>query len=441
MKKAFKWGIVAAVAVAIIAAIIAVVLVVLMKNKEDNSVRKWLENLSSYRVSFQYLQIMVDPRRQHWKVNQGRPQDLEHQPGPGQLCLREPQGPLRSSDQSEKTTSEIESKTSTRPRSSTATKTATATETTRPSTKPSPTGATLSTRASTSTEQSSTSLETTSASISTEQASTKPLQTTTSGTDQSQKTTSEIESKTSTRPRSSSASKTTIPTTTTSPSTKYTTNPTSSLSLQPSEPTEPPSPTPTLNPNGLYCLLVGDMYNFNDKAAYEWEAIHIEDIGMFFFRESPISKIGLWAYGHTDYPKTPDLNRMSSNYREHRQECGNMKYRHRSDPLTTSRKDTHSLPQLNPQNKTLKRIVAIGHNTRHRIYNTFGKNHSTKEPYTLRHLSSSKELLFIDNDLSEVAGPNGIAVTTTILWDEQDYRRVMDAIMGSQSKPDTSDEE
>ncbi|EYB81220.1 hypothetical protein Y032_0389g524 [Ancylostoma ceylanicum] len=417
MKKAFKWGIVAAVAVAIIAAIIAVVLVVLMKNKEDNSDHgrpqettleseprtstrprastgtrtavptgttrtstKYNANLNNFPLHLKpqvlpfpqnnfplslfklLLQVPINLRRQHRKSNQRPRQDLDHQPLRRQLRPRKPQGLLRSTPQTSPPHFANPNM-------------------------PSPTGATLSTRASTSTEQSSTSLETTSASISTEQASTKPLQTTTSGTDQSQKTTSEIESKTSTRPRSSSASKTTIPTTTTSPSTKYTTNPTSSLSLQPSEPTEPPSPTPTLNPNGLYCLLVGDMYNFNDKAAYEWEAIHIEDIGMFFFRESPISKIGLWAYGHTDYPKTPDLNRMSSNYREHRQECGNMKYRHRSDPLTTSsairilnelpwnksaakclifisaQKDTHSLPQLNPQNKTLKRIVAIGHNS------------------------------------------------------------------------------
>ncbi|RCN26434.1 hypothetical protein ANCCAN_27839 [Ancylostoma caninum] len=129
-----------------------------------------------------------------------------------------------------------------------------------------------------------------------------------------------------------------MPTETTRPSTKYTTNRASTLSQQPSKPTEPPRPTPTQNPHGLHCLFVADLYNFgNKKEGYEWEVILMDDIGIDFFEKSPISRIGLWAYGFTDYPKSPDLNESSGNYDDFSKKLDGVRYQHTGDPLNTSR--------------------------------------------------------------------------------------------------------
>ncbi|RCN51841.1 hypothetical protein ANCCAN_01929 [Ancylostoma caninum] len=154
----------------------------------------------------------------------------------------------------------------------------------------------------------------------------------------------------------------------------------------PTKPTKPPGPSP--NPNGLHCLFVGDLYNFGArKENYDKEATLFGDIGYDFFEESSISRIGLWAYGHTNYSKKPDLNNMNSNYEDFFNDLKNMEFQYTKDPMNTetairvinslqddgsivnclvffsAQQDTQSLPKLDPQNKKFKRIVAVGYNS------------------------------------------------------------------------------
>ncbi|EYC06861.1 hypothetical protein Y032_0073g740 [Ancylostoma ceylanicum] len=186
------------------------------------------------------------------------------------------------------------------------------------------------------------------------------------------------------------------------------------------KPTRPPGPTP--DPNGLHCLFVGDLYNFGSHAdRYEKEAQLFGDIGYDFFEESSISRIGLWAYGHTKYAKKPDLSQMSHNLEGFMEDLDNMEYQYNSDPLKTenaigiinglqddgnmvnclvffsAQQDTYSLPKLDPQNKKIKRIVAVGYN---------------------------------DTDLSGVVGSRGVAVSVPYYYLDEDVFRVISAIMG-----------
>ncbi|RCN51838.1 hypothetical protein ANCCAN_01926 [Ancylostoma caninum] len=189
---------------------------------------------------------------------------------------------------------------------------------------------------------------------------------------------------------------------------------------KPTRPTKPPGPSP--NPNGLHCLFVGDLYNFGTRTEnYDKEAALFGDIGYDFFEESSISRIGLWAYGHTNYPKKPDLSNMNSNFEDFYSDLNNMEFQNTKDPMNTetairvinglqddgsivnclvffsARQDTQSLPKLDPQNKKFKRIVAVGYN---------------------------------NTDLSGVVGSRGVAVSVPYHYLDGDVATVLDAIMG-----------
>ncbi|KAL6743285.1 hypothetical protein Aduo_016341 [Ancylostoma duodenale] len=91
------------------------------------------------------------------------------------------------------------------------------------------------------------------------------------------------------------------------------------------------------DPNELSYLIVGYMIHFGgEKTAYELEVNNIMDLGRELFRLLPEIKITLWAYGHTDFPFDPDLNRMSNTHKEFNAELGYMKYRPKSNPLTAT---------------------------------------------------------------------------------------------------------
>ncbi|KAL6736463.1 hypothetical protein Aduo_006814 [Ancylostoma duodenale] len=219
---------------------------------------------------------------------------------------------------------------------------------------------------------------------------------------------STLETKTSSKPG-------TTPKTSSKPGTTKTQQPTQST-----KPTNPPSPSP--NPNGLHCLFVGDLYNFGTrKENYDKEAALFGDIGYDFFEESSISRIGLWAYGHANYPKKPDLSNMNSNFEDFFSDLDNMEFQFSKDPMNTetaigvinglqddgsmvnclvffsARQDTQSLPKLNPQNKKFKRIVAVGYN---------------------------------NTDLSGVVGSRGVAVSVPYHYFDSDVATIIDAIMG-----------
>ncbi|EYC06871.1 hypothetical protein Y032_0073g746 [Ancylostoma ceylanicum] len=193
------------------------------------------------------------------------------------------------------------------------------------------------------------------------------------------------------------------------------------------KPTEPPGPTP--NPNGLHCLFVGDLYTFGSNAEkYQKQMELFGDIGYDFFEETPISRIGLWAYGHTKLPKKPDLSKMSNNLDEFVNDLHNMAYEYNADPLNTenaiktinelqddgsmvnclvffsARQDTYSLPKLDPANNKFKRIVAVGYN---------------------------------NTDLSGVVGSRGVAIKVPYYYLDGDVSTVIDAIMGREIKTTT----
>ncbi|KAK6739144.1 hypothetical protein RB195_020920 [Necator americanus] len=202
--------------------------------------------------------------------------------------------------------------------------------------------------------------------------------------------------------------------------------------------TAPPKPSttsakPTPPPNALECLFVGDLYNYGENVdEYEREARFISTVVHDFFEEPLGYSAGLWAYGFSKFPKSPDLNRMSFNYDEIKTYLDDIKYTAIVDPLKTSSavdainklKDNGSranclvffsaemnstaLPKLNPQNKKFKRIVAVGLN---------------------------------DTDLSSVITSDGISVSVPLHPRSEDVKSVIDAIMGRYkptSKPTTT---
>ena len=70
----------------------------------------------------------------------------------------------------------------------------------------------------------------------------------------------------------------------------------------------------------------------------EAELMHV--IGYDVFRTSIVSvSAGLWAYGYTTYPKSPDLSMIHTKYGEFKEELNKMKSVEISDPLSTTRQD------------------------------------------------------------------------------------------------------
>ncbi|EPB66344.1 hypothetical protein ANCCEY_14565 [Ancylostoma ceylanicum] len=111
------------------------------------------------------------------------------------------------------------------------------------------------------------------------------------------------------------------------------------------------------------------------------------------------STVGLWAYGHTLTTTSPDaaLNFMMDEYDDFMDKLVELEYEEIDEPLSTAEQDTKTLPQLNPQNMHLKRIVAVGFN---------------------------------GTDLTKVVPPGGVAVSVKYDYADEDVENVMDAIFG-----------
>ncbi|CAJ0604962.1 unnamed protein product [Cylicocyclus nassatus] len=185
--------------------------------------------------------------------------------------------------------------------------------------------------------------------------------------------------------------------------------------------TKPTTTTP--KPLDLKCLMVGDLFGFGASAddRYLDEAEFIDALGYDFFGSSGAKPMaGVWAYGYTTFPKSPDLSKITANRSVFRDELFKMQYQHRSDPLTTSNaievinklgadsrvnclvffsasNDTKSLPKLNPQNKGIERIVAVG---------------------------------FADADLSDLVTDRGVAVSVPLRFLDEHVELVLKAILG-----------
>ncbi|EYB92508.1 hypothetical protein Y032_0193g1400 [Ancylostoma ceylanicum] len=175
----------------------------------------------------------------------------------------------------------------------------------------------------------------------------------------------------------------------------------------------------------LHCLFVYDLFNFgNNVDAYDTEQQFVADIGEDFYDSSTMSStVGLWAYGHTLTTTSPDaaLNFMMDEYDDFMDKLVELEYEEIDEPLSTAdaierinetydnkrrancivffsaQQDTKTLPQLNPQNMHLKRIVAVGFN---------------------------------GTDLTKVVPPGGVAVSVKYDYADEDVENVMDAIFG-----------
>ncbi|KIH53741.1 hypothetical protein ANCDUO_16120 [Ancylostoma duodenale] len=187
----------------------------------------------------------------------------------------------------------------------------------------------------------------------------------------------------------------------------------------------------------LRCLFVYDLYNFGDNVeAYDTEQQFVADIGEDFFDSSTMSSTaGLWAYGHTLSTTSPDaaLNSMMADYDDFMSKLVELEYEEVDEPLSTAdaierinetydnrrranclvffsaQQNTEVLPQLDPQNMNLKRIVAVGFNS---------------------------------TDLKKVVPPGGVAVSVRYDYVDEDVENVMDAIFGSKttSEPTTTEQ-
>ncbi|KAL6736470.1 hypothetical protein Aduo_006820 [Ancylostoma duodenale] len=190
--------------------------------------------------------------------------------------------------------------------------------------------------------------------------------------------------------------------------------------------TSPSTTKPTTNtPTPLRrrdCLFVGDLFNFgDDEESYQQEGEFLSDVAFKLFGEAQGSSIGLWAYGHTIFPRSANtsLEKMSKNYYDFYEEFENMVYFKTADPLSTSRaieeintmydskkradclvffsaqKNTEELPKINPQHWQLDRVVVVG---------------------------------FDDTDLSGIVPPNGIAVPVPFSYKGKHISDVVGAI-------------
>ncbi|VDM69034.1 unnamed protein product [Strongylus vulgaris] len=132
------------------------------------------------------------------------------------------------------------------------------------------------------------------------------------------------------------------------------------------------------------------------------------------------TKAGLWAYGYTKYPESPNLDRMFADYEELLQEIRALRFYDKDKPLSTSDaikiinslkfeenqanclvlfaapQDTKPLPILDPYSN-IKRIVVVGFN---------------------------------DTELQYAAGERGVAVSVPYHYVDDDIFNVLDAING-----------
>ncbi|KHJ95421.1 hypothetical protein OESDEN_04636 [Oesophagostomum dentatum] len=170
------------------------------------------------------------------------------------------------------------------------------------------------------------------------------------------------------------------------------------------KPTPKPTPLPTTRPlEILDCLFIGDLYNFGrDAEKYVVEMELINWVGHNFFALKEHTTAGLWAYGYTSFPASPDISNFTETYEEFRVVLEKMNFANVSNPITTARRNTLPLPVLYPKSKEIKRIVAVG---------------------------------FDNTDLSETVGKGGIAVSVPYFWKEPDVANILEAIQGRKPVP------
>ncbi|CAJ0604960.1 unnamed protein product [Cylicocyclus nassatus] len=178
----------------------------------------------------------------------------------------------------------------------------------------------------------------------------------------------------------------------------------------------------TTTQDELKCLFVGDLYNFgNYSSSYLDEASFIYEIATDYFSDkSTITNGGLWAYGYSAFPQSPDLNKINNNFTAFSSDIQNMKYHQTDNPMTPARaieiinnlpandkrvncivffcapRNASALPKLNPLNKKIKRIVGVG---------------------------------LVGTDLSYVVEERGVAVSVFYYFSD-DRQKVLQAIFG-----------
>ncbi|VDK59520.1 unnamed protein product [Cylicostephanus goldi] len=119
--------------------------------------------------------------------------------------------------------------------------------------------------------------------------------------------------------------------------------------------------------------MVGDLYSFGakDDDKYMDEADFIDALGYDFFDRSSKQMAGVWAYGYTTFPKSPDLGKITANRSVFRSELSKMHAISTINKMAedsrvnclvffSASNDSKSLPKLNPENKRIERIVAVG---------------------------------------------------------------------------------
>ncbi|RCN51834.1 hypothetical protein ANCCAN_01922 [Ancylostoma caninum] len=139
------------------------------------------------------------------------------------------------------------------------------------------------------------------------------------------------------------------------------------------------------------CLIVGDLYNFGHNFDfYDIEADLIDAIGYDLFDVAPGSSLGLWAYGYSNYSTDPNtsLDKIRKNYNDFKSDVGKFNHYAMDDNVVSTKKAIDALnamrnngkrinclvflsgtriadelPQLNPKNLKLDRIVAVGLNS------------------------------------------------------------------------------
>ncbi|KHJ76847.1 hypothetical protein OESDEN_23533, partial [Oesophagostomum dentatum] len=102
--------------------------------------------------------------------------------------------------------------------------------------------------------------------------------------------------------------------------------------------TSRPSTTP--KPRQLLkCLFVADLFNFGkDADKYHDEAELINAVGYDFFTSDEIMpSAGLWAYGYTTFPKSPDLSRVNGSHDEFIKDLEKLEFTEAGNNVSTSR--------------------------------------------------------------------------------------------------------
>ncbi|CAJ0604961.1 unnamed protein product [Cylicocyclus nassatus] len=185
-------------------------------------------------------------------------------------------------------------------------------------------------------------------------------------------------------------------------------------------PRRSPTTRTTMAPLPKRCLMIGDLYNFGaDEEKYLDEAEFISRLGYDYFAADSELYGGLWAYGYTTFPNRPNLGGVTTSYPTFFYNLKKMTYHNRTDPFTTAtaiekinemgddvrvtcwvffsaQNDTGSLPPLDPQNRYIDQIVAVG---------------------------------FADTDVTSLVRRGGKAVRVPLHYSDDDVKRVLDVIL------------